>query len=68
VTGRAGPTPGVVKIRLSGELGHIEAVAALIGSSLGQDIEQIERSAAYPNQRDSGVRVYLTVLVNGVRP
>jgi hypothetical protein len=68
VTGRAGPTPGVVKIRLSGELGHIEAVAVLIGSCLGQDIEQIERSAVYPNRRDSGVRVYLTVLVNGLRP
>jgi hypothetical protein len=63
VSGQAGTAPGVVKVRLSGELADIEAVAMVLGAGLGQAIEQIERSAPYPNRRDPGVRVYLTVLV-----
>ena len=62
MTGQAGQAPGVVKVRLSGELADIETVAALLGSGLGHGIEQIERSAPYPNRRDPGVRVYVTVL------
>jgi hypothetical protein len=57
----------VVKVRLLGELADIEAVAAVLGGRLGCGIEQIERSTPYPNRRDPGVRVYLTVLVNGAR-
>jgi hypothetical protein len=63
VTGQEGLAPGAVKVRLSGELADIEAVAAVLGTGLGRDIEQIERSAPYPNRRDPGVRVYVTVLV-----
>jgi hypothetical protein len=64
VSGQAGTAPGVVKIRLSGELADIEAVAALIGAGLGQTVEEIERSAPYPNRRDPGVRVYLTLRIS----
>jgi hypothetical protein len=62
--GHAGQAPGVVKIRLSGAPDDIEVVAALIGGGLGRDLEQIDRSAPYPNRRDPGARVYLTVLIN----
>jgi hypothetical protein len=64
VSGQEGLAPGVVKVRLCGELAGIEAVAAVLGAGLGRDIEQIERSAPYPNRRDPGVRVYVTVLVD----
>jgi hypothetical protein len=64
VSGQAGQAPRVVKLRLSGELAHIEAVAAVLGAGLGYGIKQIERSAPYPNRRDTGVRVYVTVLVD----
>lgn len=65
MTGQEGLAPGVVKIRLSGELADIEAVAAVLGSALGGGIGQIERSVPYANRRDPGVRVYLTVWVAG---
>ena len=65
MTRQEGLAPGVVKIRLSGELADIEAVTAALGSELGSGIGQIERSAPYPNRRDPGVRVYLTVWVAG---
>jgi hypothetical protein len=68
MSGQAGQAPGVVKVRLSGDLADIEALAALLSAGLGQDVEQIERSTPYLNRRDPGVRVYLTVLVNGARP
>jgi hypothetical protein len=46
--------PGVVKIRLSGSARDIAAVAGL---------DLIEISPPYPNRRDAGERVYLTVRV-----
>jgi hypothetical protein len=68
VTGQGGQAPGLVKIPLSGDPGDIDAVAALISGGLGRELEQIERSAPYPNRRDPGARVYLTVLISPARP
>jgi hypothetical protein len=55
----AGQAPGVVKIRLLGAAEDIEPVAELLAAH-GQVIEQ---SAPYPNRRDPGVRVYMTLQV-----
>jgi hypothetical protein len=52
----AGVAPGVVKVRLSGAAQDIEVVAGLLAGAV------IEESGQYPNRRDPGVRVYLTVL------
>jgi hypothetical protein len=59
VTAQPGQAPGVVKIRLLGAAEDIDQVADLL-SAHGQ---VIDRSAPYPNRRDPGVRVYLTVVV-----
>ena len=57
-----GTAAGVVKVRLSGAPDDVAAVAALITDYDGAPgIEIIERSAPYPNRRDPGERVYLTV-------
>lgn len=65
----AGAAPGVVKIRLSGHPADVAAVQDLFaglahvlrGGPAG--IEVLDRSAPYPNRRDPGVRVYVTVRV-----
>jgi hypothetical protein len=57
MTGQAGHAPGVVKVRLSGAAEDIEPVAELLAAHG----TVIERSAPYPNRRDPGVRVYMTV-------
>jgi hypothetical protein len=59
MTGQASQAAGVVKVRLAGSADDIESVAAL----LAEHAAVIERSAPYPNRRDPGVRVYLTVQV-----
>ena len=59
----AGQAPGVVKVRLSGAPTDISAVAAVLAREFGV----LERSAPYPNRRDRGVRVYLTVQTGGGR-
>jgi hypothetical protein len=63
VTGQEGLAPGVIKVRLSGALPDIEVLTAILRQ---QDaIEVLEASSPYPNRRDPGVRVYLTVWVAG---
>jgi hypothetical protein len=61
VTGQAGQARGVVKIRLSGAAGDVEVLAGVLGSSPAAEV--IDRSAPYPNRRDPGERVYLTVRI-----
>lgn len=63
VTGQPGQAPGVVKIRLSGASGDVAAAAALLTDYDGRGIDVIEQSAPYPNRRDPGERVYLTVRI-----
>ncbi|HCU94783.1 MAG TPA: hypothetical protein DHU96_19610 [Actinobacteria bacterium] len=62
--GQAGQAPGVVKVRLSGEPGDIEVMTEIRRLPRGRR-RVIETSAPYPNRRDPGVRVYVTLLVNG---
>jgi hypothetical protein len=68
----AGTAPGVVRVRLSGAPADVSAVAGLLGHlAAGLDpcgrqpclpaLALIETSAPYPNRRDPGVRVYLTL-------
>jgi hypothetical protein len=61
VTGQAGQAPGVVKIRLSGATGDVEVLADVLSASPSAEV--IDRSAPYPNRRDPGERVYLTVRI-----
>jgi hypothetical protein len=56
----AGQAPGVVKIRMSGALPDITAVASLFGC-LATGIDLIDVSQPYPNRRDAGARLYLTI-------
>ena len=60
---QAGQAPGIVKIRLSGAAGDVAMVAALLTDYDGCGIDVIEQSAPYPNRRDPGERVYLTVRI-----
>ena len=59
--------PGVVKLRLSGALPDIAAVASLLGCLTG-GIDLIDVSAPYPNHRDAGARLYLTIRLAADRP
>jgi len=63
VSDMTGAAPGVVKARLSGAAGDIAAVAEVLAREFGV----IERSASYPNRRDPGERVYLTVRIGDER-
>jgi hypothetical protein len=65
VTGQAGQAPGVVKARLSGAAEDLEVVAEILGGYPGAGVEVLDRSAPYPNRRDPGVRVYLTLRISG---
>ena len=56
----AGQALGVVKIRLSGALPDITAVASLFGC-LAPGIDLIDISQPYPNRRDAAARLYLTI-------
>jgi hypothetical protein len=62
VTGQAGQARGVVKIRLSGAAGDVEVLAGVLSSSPAAEV--IDRSAPYPNYRDPGERVYLTLRIS----
>lgn len=53
--------PGVVQVRLIGELEDIDAVAEALA---GHGVEVIDRSGPRGNRYDPGVRVYLTVRVH----
>ena len=63
MTRPAGQAPGVVKVRLSGASGAGAVVAALLTGYDGCGIDVIEQSAPYPNRREPGERVYLTVRI-----
>jgi hypothetical protein len=56
----AGQAPGVVKIRLSGALPDIAALASLFDHR-GTGIDLMDISQPYPNRRDPGARLYLTI-------
>ena len=56
----AGQASGLVKIRLSGALPDITALARLFGRR-GTGIDLIEVSQPYPNRRETGARLYLTI-------
>lgn len=56
----------LVKVRLSGDTAALGAALALLVSAVqGGGAEIAEQSALYPNRRDSGCRVYLTLVVPG---
>jgi hypothetical protein len=61
VTGGEGLAPGVVRIRLSGSAEDVAAVA----DALGVTGIVLERSRPYPNRREPGGRVYLTIQLPG---
>jgi hypothetical protein len=61
LTGQPGQAPGVVKIRLSGAAGDVEVLAGVLSASPAAEV--IDRSSPYPNRRDPGERVYLTVRI-----
>ena len=63
----AGQAPGVVKIRLSGALPDIAALASLFGHR-GTGIDLIEVSQPYPNHREAGARLYLTIRITAGQP
>lgn len=62
MNGQTGQAPGVVKVRLSGEHGDVEDLAEVLTASPA--VEVLDRSAPYPNRRDPGVRVYLTLRIS----
>ena len=63
----AGQAPGVVQIRLSGALPDIAALASLFGC-LATGIDLIEVSQPYPNRREAGARLYLTIRITAGQP
>ena len=66
----AGAAPGVVKVRLSGAPADVAAMQetfALLArgrAPLPYGIEVLDQSAPYPNRRDPGERVYLTLRIS----
>ncbi len=64
-----GTAPGIVKVRLSGAPDDVEMLATVVADHARPGIDVIERSTAYPNRRDPGVRVYLTLqITDGGQP
>ena len=60
----------MVKVRLSGAPAGLEAVTALLAAGTGVEV-LIGPDGPYPNRRDAGARVYLTIGITatrGVRP
>ena len=55
-------TPGVVGVRLSGAAADVALMARLLATA-GGSMEVLAQSPPYPNRRDPGERVYLTVLL-----
>jgi hypothetical protein len=54
----------LVKVRLSGDTAALGVALALLVSAVqGGGAEIAEQSALYPNRRDPGYRVYLTLAV-----
>jgi len=48
---------GIIQIRLSGEARDLDRVLEL----LREHADQYNQSTAYPNRRDPGVRIYITM-------
>ena len=57
-----GPAPGVVKVRLSGEMADIVAVTELLAQA---GVEVLDMTGPRPNRYDPGVRVHLTIRLPG---
>ncbi len=55
-------TPGVVKVRMSGETAGTDALVAILASNPAVEI-LTGPDGPYPNRRDAGERVYLTVRI-----
>lgn len=54
----------LVKVRLTGDTAALgAALALLVSAAQSGGAEIAEQSALYPNRRDPGCRVYLTVLI-----
>ena len=53
---------GVVQVRVLGEIGDIDALAAALATSPA--VEVIHRSGPRANRRDPGVRIYLTLRIS----
>jgi hypothetical protein len=49
----------VVKVRLSGAMADIAAMASVLAAAGGIDL--IDVSQPYPNRREAGARLYLTI-------
>jgi len=65
----AGQAPGIVKVRLSGAPADVDMLATLLADYAGTGLDVLDRSAPYPNRRDPGVRVYLTLqITDGGQP
>jgi len=64
----AGQAPGIVKVRLAGAAADVEMLATLLADYAGSGIDVIERSTPYPNRRDPGVRLYLTLQITDGGP
>ena len=62
MTGQPVQASSVVKVRLSGADGDVDVMAEVLSRS--PTVEILDRSAPYPNRRDPGERVYLTVRVH----
>ena len=56
----AGQAPGIVKVRLLGAQADITAAVGLL-SCLNTRFDLIEVSQRYPNRREAGARLYLTI-------
>ena len=67
MTGQAGQAPGVVKVRLSGELADIEVVNEILSGYGDAGVEVIETSAPRLNRYEPGRRVYLTLRIGAPR-
>jgi hypothetical protein len=59
----AGQAPGVVKVRLSGAAEDLEVVAEILAGYPGAGVQILDQSAPYPNRRDPGQRVHLTLRI-----
>ena len=60
MTAWGGQAPGVVKVRLSGDPAGLEAVTALLAADASVEV-LTGPDGPYPNRRDTGARVYLTI-------
>ena len=60
MTAWGGQAPGVVKVRLSGAPAGLKAVTALLAAGTGVEV-LTGPDGPYPNRRDTGARVYLTI-------